>query len=970
MKKERMNNMSKNILMTTMSTLYNRQSLNYYYLENKSVDSYQSTSEPKFQFCSGISSLEVGSKYILSKYKIDEIVVVGSKETFNQCDDKHSDFLKCYTDAQIKEMDVEEINRMSPFAFYKYRIALFLKEKSREAFKEDEKVASFFVGISERQKEIEEIAKKAVKERLKKLPQYSEESEIIADNQVPVLLYKYFNHLKSLEQQQELLKLVKNYIEDNIKEKFKSEEVYKHYLKNKQELLKRGAALYEDNMREMNHVADYMREREKIKKEKLSFLEKEFLFATLRASINENTRLDKEAELIEIRNENARINYELETIKTRRKDNEFNFAKYVIYKMLQSPLTVHPDNVTTDSQSIKITFVPEKTDNEENDNISEIVHALYGDIGVNSKNNRNLEEDIHLYIDMQGGERTSGYVRTAVLSILNNQNPQRVHIEQMVATKFDRSLLVSQIVDETKRYKINDLVSGMNAFVRYGKADMIQEYYKYMKAAKGSEDKVNTKVLKEKEPIEELINQMVNIDHAISLCNISSLITAIKNMRELFKKSDESDKNSKNKSYVDNIFSILKDGISSDYGELLTVKNDAKNSDEKIDYLELIDWCRKKGFYQQALTIYIEKMPEFYIDKEILPDWILAQAETMPASRNHSKECELFYTEFWDKIGKDEKAVCLCYELERFWQAEAGKEITYEKWHAFFEEKYKQRKEQEELKMLAPVWDKLIEIAEQTKGKSKLIVPGSRDGYKSFNTFLSELLNYNKNCMKFVLGEDVDNGKQIISCLKESIKQYIGNNLKPEQWQGIFKKKKEEQKRKEQEEQWKYSFLPKEVWEGLCKIEKGEFIDYNSNKENQPKSLIGFVNQILQQGDKEKYKKNLHDKDHDYEAWQNQYYPQKQKNNEKKVQAIINMENNIENETIKTQYKNIMIFYLAAKIIRNTINHADDINENEGDVKKQMKYLESQQIKIGINPVDINTLLSHSIDWHKNTFGN
>ena len=66
-------NKCKHVLMTTMSTLAYK-SVNYYYGKNENGK----------LFCDGISSLEPGTKYFLSKYRIDEIVVVGTKETIKK----------------------------------------------------------------------------------------------------------------------------------------------------------------------------------------------------------------------------------------------------------------------------------------------------------------------------------------------------------------------------------------------------------------------------------------------------------------------------------------------------------------------------------------------------------------------------------------------------------------------------------------------------------------------------------------------------------------------------------------------------------------------------------------------------------------------------------------------------------------------------------------------------------------------
>ena len=239
------------------------------------------------------------------------------------------------------------------------------------------------------------------------------------------------------------------------------------------------------------------------------------------------------------------------------------------------------------SNGIKMTFVAEQkeSDKEPIDNIKGIVNALYG----------TGEEEVNLYIDVQGGNRTSGYVRNAVLSILNNQETDRVHICKIIGTNFMSWLMEgSQIVDETARYKITDLVSGMNAFIRYGKADMIQNYCEELG-------------ISEESAIAKLVDYMVSIDDAISLCNMTALVENIQGLGTFFGEEQVG-----GKSAVENIFEILKDGIKRDYGKLLP-----ESSMEEIDYLELISWCNRKGFVQQALTLIEDKMPKTYFDHKV-----------------------------------------------------------------------------------------------------------------------------------------------------------------------------------------------------------------------------------------------------------------------------------------------------------------------------------------------------------------
>ena len=239
-------------------------------------------------------------------------------------------------------------------------------------------------------------------------------------------------------------------------------------------------------------------------------------------------------------------------------------------------------------RAIGVKFVAEQDDKEQKDNILGIVNTI---LGIST----DPEEEICLYMDMQGGNRTSGFVRNAVVSILNNQTTSRVSLKFIVATNFNGSTISeNEIVDETRRYKITDLVSGMNAFLRYGKADMIKQYCRELQ-------------VEETSPVGKLVTTMDAIDSAISLCNMDALVKKIGELKQLFLTQETFNKDNRDL----DVFQILQDGIRRDYGGLLEDKKG-----DQLDYIDLIEWCTRKGLLQQALTLVEDKMPSYYFKKE------------------------------------------------------------------------------------------------------------------------------------------------------------------------------------------------------------------------------------------------------------------------------------------------------------------------------------------------------------------
>lgn len=278
---------------------------------------------------------------------------------------------------------------------------------------------------------------------------------------------------------------------------------------------------------------------------------------------------------------------------------EVNFSEQV-QKHPMVPLAENRGLSAEDFVIIRDMAKPSENAAFEVDNVQGIVNAILRESG---------NEEIGLYIDMQGGIRTSGYVRNAVLSILGNEKDSRVKIKEIIATEYGTNNEVNRIVNESKRYKIMDLAAAMNSFVRYGKVDLLKTYCE-------ERDIATVKTVKEGEgtALGRLLWLMEKVDDSISLCNISGLQEAIAGMKELFKEGEAffnayGGERTDDQVFVKSVFEILREGIRRDYGALLTAEGDNYT-------LELIRWCTRKGFLQQALTLVEDQMPKVFLKKE------------------------------------------------------------------------------------------------------------------------------------------------------------------------------------------------------------------------------------------------------------------------------------------------------------------------------------------------------------------
>ena len=129
------------------------------------------------------------------------------------------------------------------------------------------------------------------------------------------------------------------------------------------------------------------------------------------------------------------------------------------------------------------------------------------------------------------------------------------------------------------------------------------------------------------------------IAEAIQMCQPQKFENAIRKFADYLKA--ESYKND------DPYLQIFVEFMKSDYGILL---------EEPDNTIEQIRWCVKKEFYQQAMTIYIEKMPEYYYEKGILTLKVSPEAEIKYGKTPYVKA---FYEDMFDEMLKDENDVIL-----------------------------------------------------------------------------------------------------------------------------------------------------------------------------------------------------------------------------------------------------------------------------------------------------------------------
>lgn len=194
------------------------------------------------------------------------------------------------------------------------------------------------------------------------------------------------------------------------------------------------------------------------------------------------------------------------------------------------------------------------------------------------------KDEIRVYVDLQGMDIADSHTLVNVLFMLQHEKSKKISIEEIITTTYRPALFVNPIEDQKNRLELSELLSGMDAFLQYGKVDSIRAYW------------LNRDI--EDPHIDQLIYAMRMMDVGITLCSVPEMEYGIQLLRQAFR-----DRTAPTDSVESVIFNILETGIRRDYGSLL------KGNDNELNVYALIKWAARKHFYQQALTIIEAKVP-------------------------------------------------------------------------------------------------------------------------------------------------------------------------------------------------------------------------------------------------------------------------------------------------------------------------------------------------------------------------
>ncbi|MDO4490550.1 MAG: hypothetical protein Q4B85_05765 [Lachnospiraceae bacterium] len=292
-------------------------------------------------------------------------------------------------------------------------------------------------------------------------------------------------------------------------------------------------------------------------------------------------------------------------------DNEMEWVKRYLYHSISSKYKVKPMTQNTD---IEISFIPISRigfDHSSMQNIARLTQAL--------KNAS--DETVHLYVDMHGFSHEESFIFLSLIQALSDNPSNRIVIEEITSIGSIPKGFLYKMSNARERYKVEMLLSGINAFINFGKVDLIRDYWK------------NTEI--SNPYIDQFMHAMDVVDAGVSLCNIDELERGIRLLRSIIHEDISESITQEEESFI----LALRAGIINDYGPLVDV------TQQEIDLLALLKWAFAKGFYQQTITIIESRLPSDIIRRGIL----------YYAKNDEEKKAFLraLNAHHWDSPGKD-----------------------------------------------------------------------------------------------------------------------------------------------------------------------------------------------------------------------------------------------------------------------------------------------------------------------------
>lgn len=206
----------------------------------------------------------------------------------------------------------------------------------------------------------------------------------------------------------------------------------------------------------------------------------------------------------------------------------------------------------------------------------------------------NAEGPLKIYIDTTGGKRDDINRLQLIIKFLTYK--RNISIEKIVYSNYDRDNADNNRIEDVDVYDIIDILDGISQFMDSGQSHKL------------------ALALRSECRLRHLLEYMNEFTESLQLCQTNNLDSILNNMKTELERLT----NSINTTQENNKLIIFKQMIPIIEDKFFGVRNIKYNIETNtINYIFIIRWCLKNNLIQQALTIYIEYIPDFLLRNEI-----------------------------------------------------------------------------------------------------------------------------------------------------------------------------------------------------------------------------------------------------------------------------------------------------------------------------------------------------------------
>ena len=262
-----------------------------------------------------------------------------------------------------------------------------------------------------------------------------------------------------------------------------------------------------------------------------------------------------------------------------------NWTWTYIYQEFRDTSKMH---ILDCNEDIKISFISTEDEDDDEKTFTDLLISSLEHISSITESDG---EEVEIYLCTQNDNARDSFILTSLMETLRAVSYSSARIARIILTDAPSDKMVEIISDSTGKLFVYELLSGTRSFLRYGKTDLLLD----LRSSSGISNP----------NIDRMLYAMRNIDIGISLCDITDIERGIARLREIFAEGYPITGDS----FAEKYFNIIASGIRADYGPLL--------SGDRIDFIELVKWAYRKGFWQQTLTLIESRAPADFVNRGI-----------------------------------------------------------------------------------------------------------------------------------------------------------------------------------------------------------------------------------------------------------------------------------------------------------------------------------------------------------------